>query len=78
MLLIWAVQKDAQRFCPIHQTASPGHGDFRLSGRLLGQGSGGGVRTRDRRVSADLMEDSLPTVPPTPLDRRNTSKIAIL
>ncbi|GFO01943.1 hypothetical protein PoB_002844800 [Plakobranchus ocellatus] len=42
----------------------PQQGDLRLSG----QGTGGGVGTRDRRlrVSADLRADSLATVPPTP------------
>ncbi|GFO30617.1 hypothetical protein PoB_005712200 [Plakobranchus ocellatus] len=35
--------------------------------RLLGQGAGGGARTRDKRVPADLSADSLSTVPPTPL-----------
>ncbi|GFN75530.1 hypothetical protein PoB_000203600 [Plakobranchus ocellatus] len=32
-------------------------------------GAGGGARTRDRRVTADLREDSQATVPPTPTDR---------
>ncbi|GFN78078.1 hypothetical protein PoB_000458400 [Plakobranchus ocellatus] len=46
--------------------ASPQQGDFRLSGPPSGQGAGGGARTRDRRVPADLRADSLATVPPTP------------
>ncbi|GFO01954.1 mRNA-decapping enzyme 1b [Plakobranchus ocellatus] len=45
---------------------SPQQGDFRLSGPPSGQGADGGVRTRDRRVPADLRADSLATVPPTP------------
>ncbi|GFO44481.1 hypothetical protein PoB_007098600 [Plakobranchus ocellatus] len=32
---------------------------------MSGQGAGGGARTRDRRVPADLRADSLTTVPPT-------------
>ncbi|GFO09357.1 hypothetical protein PoB_003586200 [Plakobranchus ocellatus] len=46
--------------------ASPQQGDLRLSGPPSGQGAGGGARTRDRRVPADLRADSLATVPPTP------------
>ncbi|GFN89851.1 hypothetical protein PoB_001635700 [Plakobranchus ocellatus] len=38
----------------------------RLSGPPSGQGAGGGARTRDRRVHADLRADSLTTVLPTP------------
>ncbi|GFN83382.1 hypothetical protein PoB_000988800 [Plakobranchus ocellatus] len=49
--------------------ASPQQGDLRLSGPPSGQGAGGGARTRDRRVPADLRADSLATVPPTPLSR---------
>ncbi|GFO29196.1 hypothetical protein PoB_005570100 [Plakobranchus ocellatus] len=41
-------------------------GDLRLSGPPSGQGAGGGARTRDRKVPADLRADSLATVPPTP------------
>ncbi|GFN92307.1 hypothetical protein PoB_001881300 [Plakobranchus ocellatus] len=48
--------------------ASPQQGDLRLSGPPSGQGAGGGARTRDRRVPADLRADSLATVPPTPQD----------
>ncbi|GFO34464.1 hypothetical protein PoB_006096900 [Plakobranchus ocellatus] len=44
----------------------PQQGDLRLSGPPSGQGAGGGARTRDRRVPADLRADSLATVPPTP------------
>ncbi|GFO22374.1 phosphodiesterase [Plakobranchus ocellatus] len=46
--------------------ASPQEGDLRLSGPPSGQGAGGGARTRDRRLPADLREISLATVPPTP------------
>ncbi|GFO19453.1 hypothetical protein PoB_004595800 [Plakobranchus ocellatus] len=49
-------------------TASPQQSDLRLSGPPSGQGAGGGARTRDRMVPADLRADSLATVPPTPLD----------
>ncbi|GFO00004.1 hypothetical protein PoB_002650900 [Plakobranchus ocellatus] len=45
---------------------APQQGGLRLSGPPSGQGAGGGARTRDRRVSADLRADSLATVPPTP------------
>ncbi|GFN73746.1 hexosyltransferase [Plakobranchus ocellatus] len=45
---------------------SPQQGDLRLSGPPSGQGAGGGARTRDRMVPADLRADSLATVPPTP------------
>ncbi|GFO03620.1 hypothetical protein PoB_003012500 [Plakobranchus ocellatus] len=41
--------------------ASPQQGDLRLSGLPPGQGAGGGARTRDRRVPADLRADSLAT-----------------
>ncbi|GFO35319.1 hypothetical protein PoB_006182400 [Plakobranchus ocellatus] len=46
--------------------ASPLQGDLRLSGPPSGQGAGGGARTYDRKVPADLRADSLATVPPTP------------
>ncbi|GFN80699.1 hypothetical protein PoB_000720500 [Plakobranchus ocellatus] len=39
--------------------ASPQQGDLRLSGSPSGQSAGGGARTRDRRVPADLRTDSL-------------------
>ncbi|GFO15554.1 hypothetical protein PoB_004205900 [Plakobranchus ocellatus] len=42
--------------------ASPQQGDLRLSGPPSGQDAGGGARTRDRRVPADLRADSLATV----------------
>ncbi|GFO18692.1 hypothetical protein PoB_004519700 [Plakobranchus ocellatus] len=42
--------------------ASPQQGDLRLSDPPSGQGAGGGARTRDRRVPADLRADSLATV----------------
>ncbi|GFO06260.1 hypothetical protein PoB_003276500 [Plakobranchus ocellatus] len=48
---------------------SPQLGDLRLSGPPSGQGAGGGARTRDRRVPADLRADSPATVPPTPRGR---------
>ncbi|GFO03931.1 fucolectin-related molecule [Plakobranchus ocellatus] len=38
--------------------ASPQQGDLRLSGSPSGQGSGGGARTRVRRVQTDLRADS--------------------
>ncbi|GFO21009.1 hypothetical protein PoB_004751400 [Plakobranchus ocellatus] len=50
---------------------SPQQGDLRLSGPSPGQGAGGGARTRDRRVPADLRADSLSTMPPTPPDLMN-------
>ncbi|GFO39524.1 hypothetical protein PoB_006602900 [Plakobranchus ocellatus] len=46
--------------------ANPQQGDLRLSGPLSRQSAGGGARTRDRRVPADLRADSLVTAPPTP------------
>ncbi|GFO00117.1 hypothetical protein PoB_002662200 [Plakobranchus ocellatus] len=46
--------------------ASPQQGDLRLSGLPSGRGIDGGARTRDRRVPANLREDSQATVPPTP------------
>ncbi|GFO22614.1 hypothetical protein PoB_004911900 [Plakobranchus ocellatus] len=47
--------------------SSPQQGDLWLSGPPSGQGTGGGVRTHDRRVPADLRMDSLANVPPMPL-----------
>ncbi|GFO41703.1 hypothetical protein PoB_006820800 [Plakobranchus ocellatus] len=47
--------------------ASPQQGNLRLLGPLSGQGAGGGARTRNSRVPADLRADSLTTQPPTPL-----------
>ncbi|GFN78825.1 hypothetical protein PoB_000533100 [Plakobranchus ocellatus] len=46
--------------------ASSQQGDLRLSAPPSGQDAGGGARTRDRRVPADLRADTLATVPPTP------------
>ncbi|GFO21852.1 hypothetical protein PoB_004835700 [Plakobranchus ocellatus] len=40
--------------------------DIMLSAPPSGQGAGGGARTRDRRIRADLRADSLATVPLTP------------
>ncbi|GFN95820.1 hypothetical protein PoB_002232600 [Plakobranchus ocellatus] len=37
-----------------------------LSGPPSGQGAGGGARSSDRMVPADLRADSLATVPPAP------------
>ncbi|GFN98619.1 hypothetical protein PoB_002512500 [Plakobranchus ocellatus] len=45
--------------------ANPQQGDLRLLGPPSDQGTGGGARTRDRRVPADLRADSLATEPPT-------------
>ncbi|GFO28418.1 hypothetical protein PoB_005492300 [Plakobranchus ocellatus] len=53
----------------IEKRTSSQQGDFRLSGPPSGQGAGGEARTRDRRVSADLREDLLSTLPPTPHTR---------
>ncbi|GFO27834.1 hypothetical protein PoB_005433900 [Plakobranchus ocellatus] len=50
----------------LKQSTSPQQGDLRLSGPPSGQGAGGGARTRDRRVPADLRADWLATEPPTP------------
>ncbi|GFO03743.1 hypothetical protein PoB_003024800 [Plakobranchus ocellatus] len=41
-------------------------GDLRLLSLPSGQGAGGGDRTCDRKVAAELRADSLATVPPTP------------
>ncbi|GFO15848.1 hypothetical protein PoB_004235300 [Plakobranchus ocellatus] len=49
--------------------ASPQQGGLRLSGPPPGQGAGGGARTPDRRVPADLRAKSLAILPPTPLCR---------
>ncbi|GFN91760.1 ubiquitin-conjugating enzyme e2 j2 [Plakobranchus ocellatus] len=43
-------------------------GDLRLSGPPSRRGTGGGARTCDRRVFADLRADTLATVSSTPLD----------
>ncbi|GFO42213.1 hypothetical protein PoB_006871800 [Plakobranchus ocellatus] len=48
---------------------NPQQGDFRLSGSPSDHGAGGGARTRDRGIPADLSSDSLVTEPLTP--RRN-------
>ncbi|GFO48035.1 hypothetical protein PoB_007454000 [Plakobranchus ocellatus] len=45
---------------------SPQQGDLRLLGPPSRRGADGGVRTRARRVPADLSADSQATVPPTP------------
>ncbi|GFO26686.1 hypothetical protein PoB_005319100 [Plakobranchus ocellatus] len=49
--------------------ANPQQGDLRLSGPPSGYGTGGGARTRDRGVPADLRADSLATVLPAPLKK---------
>ncbi|GFN85888.1 hypothetical protein PoB_001239400 [Plakobranchus ocellatus] len=46
-------------------TKSPQQSDYRLSGSPSGQSTGGGARTCDRRLPADIRADSLATVPPT-------------
>ncbi|GFO27848.1 hypothetical protein PoB_005435300 [Plakobranchus ocellatus] len=46
--------------------ARPQQRDLRLPGPPSDQGAGGGARTRDRKVPADLRADSLATEPPTP------------
>ncbi|GFO33881.1 hypothetical protein PoB_006038600 [Plakobranchus ocellatus] len=51
------------------RAASPQQDDLGLFGPPSGQGAGGGARTRDRKVPADLRADLLATVPPTPLLR---------
>ncbi|GFO16557.1 glutamate receptor, ionotropic kainate 2 [Plakobranchus ocellatus] len=45
--------------------ASPQESDLRLSGHPSGRSAGGGTRTRDRRVPAELRADSLVTVSTT-------------
>ncbi|GFN86565.1 acetylcholine receptor subunit alpha-like [Plakobranchus ocellatus] len=47
--------------------ANTKQGELYLLGPLSRRGAGGGARTRDRRVPADLRADSLATVPPAPL-----------
>ncbi|GFN86396.1 hypothetical protein PoB_001290200 [Plakobranchus ocellatus] len=59
-------QVEAEIHNAITSPHNPQQGDLRLSGPPSGQGAGGGARTRDRRVPADLRADSLATVPPTP------------
>ncbi|GFO26214.1 hypothetical protein PoB_005271900 [Plakobranchus ocellatus] len=46
--------------------SNPQQDDLRLSGPPSGRGAGGGARTRDRRVPADLRADLLTTLLPTP------------
>ncbi|GFN84546.1 RNA-directed DNA polymerase from mobile element jockey-like protein [Plakobranchus ocellatus] len=50
----------------MYRVVSSQHGDVRLSSPPSGQGAGGGARTRDRRVPADLRADLQATEPPTP------------
>ncbi|GFO09891.1 hypothetical protein PoB_003639600 [Plakobranchus ocellatus] len=54
---------DRQHVCP--RRVSPQQ-DLRLSGPPLGQCTGGGAQTYDRGIPADLIVDSLATMPPTP------------
>ncbi|GFN89186.1 Atrial natriuretic peptide receptor 1 isoform x2 [Plakobranchus ocellatus] len=58
--------------------ANPQQCDIRRSGPPSGQGAGGGDRTRDRRVPADLRADSLSTVPPTPPRFSQTQLLLVL
>ncbi|GFO39544.1 hypothetical protein PoB_006604900 [Plakobranchus ocellatus] len=51
----------------------PQQGDTRLLDPPLGQGAGGGVPIRYRSVPADLMADSLFTVPPKPQETTSSS-----
>ncbi|GFN99341.1 hypothetical protein PoB_002584700 [Plakobranchus ocellatus] len=44
--------------------ASPPQSDLRLLSPPSGQGTGGGAKTHNRKVPADLRADSLATVPP--------------
>ncbi|GFO40265.1 reverse transcriptase [Plakobranchus ocellatus] len=55
--------------------ARPQQSDLRLSGPPSSQGAGGGARTRDRSVPADLRADSLATMPPTPPLNRTDAEI---
>ncbi|GFO19675.1 hypothetical protein PoB_004618000 [Plakobranchus ocellatus] len=54
--------------------ASPQRGDLRLSGPPSGQDAGGGARTRDRMIPADLRADSQASVPPTKKLRRSEKR----
>ncbi|GFO26928.1 hypothetical protein PoB_005343300 [Plakobranchus ocellatus] len=63
---VWFKEK-RQRY-----SASPQHGDLRLSGPPSGQGAGGGARARDRGVTADLRTATPSTVPPPPPDKVHT------
>ncbi|GFO39168.1 hypothetical protein PoB_006567300 [Plakobranchus ocellatus] len=58
------VVMDIPRVAPTR--INPQQGDLRLPGSPSGRGAGGGARTRDRRVPADLRTDSLANEPPTP------------
>ncbi|GFO11126.1 hypothetical protein PoB_003763100 [Plakobranchus ocellatus] len=49
----------------LHKQPSPQQGDLRLRDLPSGRNASGGVRTRDRRIPADLRTDSLATMPPT-------------
>ncbi|GFO18307.1 hypothetical protein PoB_004481200 [Plakobranchus ocellatus] len=50
--------------------ASIQQGDLSLSGLPSGRGGGGGTRTHDGRLSADIRAESLSTEPPTPPSKR--------
>ncbi|GFO06467.1 hypothetical protein PoB_003297200 [Plakobranchus ocellatus] len=69
--LIMPYDKNNQDPTPSSPILGPQQGDLRLSGPPSGQGAGGGARTRDRKVPADLRADSLATVPPTPPWKQN-------
>ncbi|GFO26296.1 Caprin family member 2 [Plakobranchus ocellatus] len=74
---LWADDNGGAGFYPSSSTHTLAHLDFGdqvyvmlVDGGLLsppsGQSAGGGARTRDRRVSAELRAGSLTTEPPTP------------
>ncbi|GFO18551.1 hypothetical protein PoB_004505600 [Plakobranchus ocellatus] len=52
-------KKSSQSFIFTFWTSSSKQGDLQLSGAPSGQTAGGGARTRNRRVPADLRADSL-------------------
>ncbi|GFO30899.1 hypothetical protein PoB_005740400 [Plakobranchus ocellatus] len=60
MVIVGKVMKPESR-----SNQSPKQGNLRLPGPLSVQGAGGGTRTRDRGVPANLRADSLAIVPPT-------------
>ncbi|GFO05717.1 hypothetical protein PoB_003222200 [Plakobranchus ocellatus] len=51
-------------------------GDLRFLDAPSGPSAVGRVRTRNRRVHADLKMDSLSTVPPTPPPQRDASSLS--
>ncbi|GFO01715.1 hypothetical protein PoB_002822000 [Plakobranchus ocellatus] len=56
-------------------TASPQQSDLRLSGHPSGRSAGGGSRTRDRRVPAELRADSRATDAPNQTENSFFKKI---